>query len=64
MPNPAPGPQERGHERRSRLRRAARRLLPGYDREDLGEPESARAVIPPGTRVHVGFTGGQDLAGG
>ncbi|HEX7162325.1 MAG TPA: hypothetical protein VF223_13945 [Trebonia sp.] len=29
----------------------------------LGELAPARAVIPPGTRVHVGFTGGQDLTG-
>lgn len=29
----------------------------------LGELESARTVLPPGTRVHVGFISGQDPAG-
>jgi methylenetetrahydrofolate reductase (NADPH) len=62
MPSPALGPQSCGDEAAD-VRGA---LLADYSLDmtgkDLGEPESARAVIPPGTRIHVGFTDGQDLA--
>ncbi|MBO0837454.1 MAG: hypothetical protein J2P28_18365 [Actinobacteria bacterium] len=48
MPSPALGPQSRGDEAPP-----ARALLADYSLDmtgkDLGEPESARAVIPPGT---------------
>jgi methylenetetrahydrofolate reductase (NADPH) len=62
MPSPAPGPQDRGHDTAA----ASSALLADFSLDmtgKLGELEPTRAVIPPGTRVHVGFAGGQDLAG-
>jgi len=35
---------------------------PGMTGKEVGELEQARAVIPPGTRVHVGFVDSEDLA--
>ena len=62
MPSPALGPRSCGDEAAA----ACGALLADYSLDmtgkDLGEAESASAVIPPGTRVHVGFTDGQDLA--
>ena len=61
MPSPAPGPRDRGHDTAA----ASSALLADFSLDmtgKLGELEPARAVIPPGTRVHVGFTGSQDLA--
>jgi methylenetetrahydrofolate reductase (NADPH) len=58
VPSAATGPQGRSHD-------TAAALLADYSVDmtgkDLGELGQARAVIPPGTRVHVGFTDGQDL---
>jgi methylenetetrahydrofolate reductase (NADPH) len=62
MYSPAPGPRGRGYDTAA----ARGALLAGYSLDmtgELGELEQASAVIPPGTRVHVGFTDGQDLAG-
>lgn len=60
MPSHAPGPGDRD------TAAAGSALLADFSLDmtgKLSEVETARAVIPPGTRVHVGFTGGRDLAG-
>ena len=62
MPSPAPGPQDRGH---GAATAAYSALLADYSLDmtgKLGELEPARAVIPPGTRVHVGFVNSGDPA--
>lgn len=62
MPSPAPGPHDRGH---GAATAACSALLADYSlgmTGKLGELEPARAVIPPGTRVHVGFVNSGDLA--
>lgn len=62
MPSPAPGPQQRGRDTAA----ADSTLLADFSLEmtgKLGELASARTVLPPGTRVHVGFISGQDPAG-
>ena len=61
MPSPAPGPQDRGHGTAG----ACSELLTDYSVDmsgKLGELEQARAIIPPGTRVHVGFVDTGDPA--
>jgi len=61
MHSPASAPWGRGYDTAA-VRRA---LLAGYSLDmtgELGELEQASAAIPPGTRIHVGFTDGQDLA--
>lgn len=63
MPSPAAGPEDRGHDTAA----ACSALLADFSlgmMGKLGELAPARAVIPPGTRIHVGFTSGQDLADG
>lgn len=60
MPSPAPG--HRGPHAAS----AGSALLADFSLDmtgKLGELASARTVIPPGTRVNVGFISGQDPAG-
>jgi methylenetetrahydrofolate reductase (NADPH) len=63
MRSPAPGPHGRGHDAAAA---ACSALLADFSLDvtgnELGELESARAVIPPGTRVHIGFTDSQNLA--
>ncbi len=62
MPSPAPGPQDRGH---GAATAAYSALLADYSlgmTGKLGELEPARAVVSPGTRVHVGFVDTGDLA--
>jgi methylenetetrahydrofolate reductase (NADPH) len=55
VPSPAPRPQDRGH---GTAAAAGSELLTDFSLDmtgKLGELEPARTVIPPGTRVHVGF---------
>jgi methylenetetrahydrofolate reductase (NADPH) len=57
VPSAATGPQGGGHD-------TAAALVADYSLDmtgKLGELETAKAVIPPGTRVHIGFTDDQDL---
>jgi methylenetetrahydrofolate reductase (NADPH) len=58
MPSPATGPQGRSHD-------TSAALFADYSLDmtgKIGAVETAWAVIPPGTRLHVGFTDSQDLA--
>jgi hypothetical protein len=53
MHSPAPGPRGRGYDTAV----VSSALLIGYSLDmtgELGELEQASAVIPPGTRIHVG----------
>jgi methylenetetrahydrofolate reductase (NADPH) len=63
MRSPAPGPDDRGHDVTAAAPSA---LLAdfslGVAGKEAGELEQARAVISPGTRVHVGFVDSEDLA--
>ena len=63
MPSPAHRPHARGHDAAAA---ACGTLLADYSLgmtgKELGELQPARAVIPPGTRVHVGFLDSDDLA--
>jgi methylenetetrahydrofolate reductase (NADPH) len=63
MPSHARGPHARGHDAAAA---ACGTLLADYSLgmtgKEVGELEPARAVIPPGTRVHVGFLDSDDLA--
>jgi methylenetetrahydrofolate reductase (NADPH) len=63
MPSHAHGPQARDQDAAAA---ACGTLLADYSLgmtgKELGELESARAVIPPGTRFHLGFLDSDDLA--
>ncbi len=62
MLSPAAGPQDRGH---GTAAAAGSELLADFSlgmTGELGELEQARAFIPPGTRVHVGFVDTGDPA--
>lgn len=58
-----PGPHGRGHDAAAAARSA---LLAdfslGVTGKETGDLGRVRAVVPPGARVHVGFTGSEDLA--
>jgi len=63
MRNPAPEPDGRGHDAAAAILGA---LLAdfslGVASKETGELAGTRSLIPPGTRVHVGFVDSEDMA--
>src|SRR5215472_10611606 len=59
MCKPAPEPRGRGHD-------VAAAILADFSLgvawKEIGELEGTRSLIPPGTRVHVGFVDSEDMA--
>ncbi len=62
MRSPAAGPQRRGDGAAAACSALLADYSLGIAAKELGELEPARAVIPPGARVHVGFRDSEDLA--
>ncbi len=62
MPSPAPGPHGRGHDAAAAACALLADFSLGMAWQEAGELEPARAVIPSGTRIHVGFVDSEDLA--
>lgn len=58
MPSPTPGPRRRGHEMAAEL---LANCSFGVVGRDLGELAQARAAIPSGTRVFLGFVDSEEM---